>query len=171
MEPFLGQIMLWSVPFEPRGWAFCDGRLLPINQYQALYALLGNRYGGSMSSNNFALPDLRGKTPRGWQAPEQLGASGGAETVTLVAANLPPHSHSLNAYTEQGNHSDPTNRLLANTNYGTTIDNDYAPSGAMVQLAAGAVTGGGNGAAVSVMQPSLGVNYIIALQGIFPSRA
>ncbi len=159
-EPFLGQLMPFAGNFAPSGWALCEGQLLSISQYTALFSILGTTYGGNGTSN-FALPDLRGRVPIGFgQGPGlslyDLGEEGGAETITEV----PDHDHAITA-----------NAGLATTD---------APSGAVVagggSYAAGtdgtllAPTGGAGVASVSVMNPYLVVNWVIALEGIFPSR-
>jgi microcystin-dependent protein len=166
MEPFIGQVMLFAGMQPPRGWAFCQGQLLPINQNQALFSLLGTQYGGD-GRVNFGLPDLRDKTIRGITN-EQLGTKGGAASVTLTTAQMPAHNHSLNAYKEPGTLNIASGNLIADT--GAT-DKDYASAGTLVQMNPAAIAPAGSGQPVSVMQPYLGVNYIIALQGIFPSRA
>jgi microcystin-dependent protein len=166
MDSFIGQVMLFAGMQAPRGWAFCDGRVMPIAQNQALFALLGTQYGGD-GRTNFQLPDLRDQTVRGITN-EQVGTKGGAATVTLTAAQLPPHNHSFNAFKEPGTSNIANGSLIADTGTG---DNDYASTGTVVAMNPAAIANAGGGQPVSVMQPYLGVNYIIALQGIFPSRS
>ena len=171
MEPFLGQIILFAGNFAPRGWAFCQGQLLPIAQNTALFSLLGTTYGGNGSST-FGLPDLRGRVPVGFgQGPGlinvQLGEAAGQSATTLQTTNLPAHTHTLSAVSETGNAGSPANAFLAATG---AIDPEYRTSGTPVAMAAGAVGTVGGSQPFSNMPPYLGMNYIIALQGIFPSR-
>lgn len=173
-EVFIGQVMSTAFNFPPRGFALCNGQLLPINQNQALFSLLGTMYGGD-GITSFALPDLRGRTPLGaggsvdpaWQ-PQQhpVGQPGGTESVTLTTTSLPSHNHQLNAVTAPGAARNPANSL-----YGTTTSAIYAQaSGAQVVLDATTVGKSGGGNAHQNMQPFQVINYCIALTGIFPSR-
>jgi len=169
-EPFIAQITMFGGNFAPRGWAYCDGQLLPINQYQALFSLLGTTYGGD-GRTTFALPDLRGRVAihpgRGpGLTVRTLGQKGGAETHTLTAAQMPAHTHGLQASDTRGNSSDPTNHVNA-VKSRTNIYSDAAPN---VSMSTQAVANTGGGQAHNNMQPFLGINHIIALQGIFPSR-
>jgi microcystin-dependent protein len=170
-EPFLGQITMFAGTFAPRGWAFCDGRLLPINSHQAVYSLLGTYYGGD-GRTTFALPDLRGRTPRGSEgnsagpglrAVEQ-GEKGGATGTTLTAANLPPHHHTQTVSKDEGDTETPG--IPAKSG-----ENTYRPTSAAGKLKNGALTTrtGGN-EPLDHLNPYLGLNYIIALIGRFPSR-
>lgn len=165
MEPFLGQIMLVGFNFAPRGWALCDGQLLPINQNTALFSLLGTQFGGN-GTTTFGLPDLRGRVPlHQGQGPglsrRIVGEIGGQETVTLSNNNLPPHTHSLlGAAAEQ-----TTDRPSATVS--PAIGNSYGlPSGAPQQTGVS-----GAGQPFSTASPFLTMNYIIALEGIYPSRS
>jgi microcystin-dependent protein len=179
-EFFIGQIMMAGFNFAPRYWALCNGQLLPINQNQALFSLLGTQYGGN-GTTNFALPDLRSRTPIGyassvdpsWQPPAvQIGQASGSEAVTLLASNLPAHSHSVNASTGNGDNRSPASRLFAtSTNAGTPPPSLYAPStGALVPLSAQTVASAGGNQPHPNLQPYTTINFCIALQGIFPSR-
>lgn len=173
MEPFIAEIKLFAGNFAPLGWAFCEGQLLPINQNQALFSLLGTNYGGD-GRTTFALPDLRGRVsvhPGAGPGLSQyrLGEKGGAETITLTAQQMPAHSHSLNANTENGDTSDTPGSSLADTR---GRDNDYMKSGAVnTAMSASSIGSAGDGQAHENRQPYLAINYIIALQGIFPSRS
>lgn len=171
---FLGQIMPTAFAFAPRGFAMCNGQMLPISQNQALFSLLGTQYGGDGRST-FALPDLRGRTPTGaglsadpsWQPPASSpGDMGGAESVALTPSSLPPHDHQL-----QGTAADGTVRRPTNALYGKNASNLYAPaSGNRVPLDATTVAASGDSAPHENMQPFQVVNFCIALSGIFPSR-
>jgi microcystin-dependent protein len=167
-EPFLAEIRLFSGNFEPRGWAFCNGQLLSIAQNTALFALLGTTYGGN-GTTTFALPDLRGRAALGaGQGPgladRQLGQQGGSEKLT--AAQIPAHNHTLQAMATAGTSSDPSLKLPARSR----TANYASASASTVPMAATAITGGGSANPAEAMPPYLVLNYIIALQGIFPSR-
>ncbi|WP_255069273.1 phage tail protein [Lacihabitans sp. LS3-19] len=173
MEPLIAEIKLFGGNFAPRGWAYCDGALLPISQYSALFSILGTMYGGD-GRTTFALPDLRGRVPVGpRQGPGlsdyQEGQRGGTETNSLTTSNLPAHTHSMNASNDTASVGSPASNSLGTAARGGTVL-PYAP-GAANQVAMGSTTGsvGGN-IPVNNMQPYLALNYIIALVGIFPSR-
>lgn len=171
MEPFLGQIMIVGFNFAPRGWATCEGQILSIAQNTALFALLGTMYGGN-GQTTFALPDLRGRVAVGQgQGPGlssyQIGQVGGVETVTLTTGQIPAHNHNLRAVSEAGDVAAPANAFLAATG---TFDPEYRASGTQVSMAAAAISQAGGSQPHENRQPYLGVNYVIALQGIFPSR-
>jgi microcystin-dependent protein len=169
-EPFLGEIRLVGFNFEPRGWAFCNGQLLSIAQNTALFALLGTTYGGN-GQTTFALPDLRGRAPiHMGQGPgltnRRIGEVGGSENVTLTANQLPAHNHNLNALAVPAASGDPTQRLLAQSRGSV-----YAPpSETPVVMSQQAIGFAGGSQPHENMQPYLVMNYIIALEGIFPSR-
>jgi len=171
VETFLGEIRMFAGNFAPKGWAFCQGQLLLIAQNQALFALLGTTYGGD-GRTTFALPDLRGRAPIGFgQGPglsyKDLGQQFGTETVTLTTAQMPAHSHTVNAVTSEGNQNLPTNSLPANTK---TLDKEYSDAASNTTMKSGMIGITGSSQPVNISQPSLGVNFIIALQGIYPSR-
>lgn len=171
VEVFLGEIRMFAGNFAPTGWAFCQGQLLPIAQNTALFSLLGTTYGGD-GRTTFALPDLRGRVPVGFgQGPglsyKDLGQQFGTETVTLTTAQMPAHSHTVNAVTSEGNQNLPTNSLPANTK---TLDKEYSDAASNTTMKSGMIGITGSSQPVNISQPSLGVNFIIALQGIFPSR-
>lgn len=185
MDPFLGQITIFAGNFAPRGWAFCDGQILQISQYTALFSLLGTTYGGD-GRTTFGLPDLRGRVAAHegsgpGLSPLKLGEKGGNENTTLNVGNLPPHSHTatvdnklvVNASADAQNTDDPAGGALAAGDF-------YRENAAAVNqaLAAGTVGGTltvtnantGSGTAFSNRPPFLGLNYLIALVGTYPSR-
>ena len=176
MDSFLGQITLFAGNFPPRFWAFCNGQLLPIAQNQALFSILGTTYGGN-GVVTFALPDLRGRVPiSAGQGPGLtdylLGQSGGQENVTLLSSNIPSHTHAatLNATAGAANTLSPGGAVLAVGAQG----NAYATgSPALTAMSASAATVGNSGGNQPHpnMQPYLALNFIIALQGIFPARS
>lgn len=172
-DPFLGELRTVAFQFVPRGWAACNGQILPIAQNQALFSLLGTTYGGN-GINTFALPDLRGcmgvgqgSVPFGGSV--FIGESGGQEAVTLNAQQVPPHSHTLNAIADLANSGVPDGALPAARPRGG-IAMFAAGGSANTTMAPAAVANGGGGQAHNNMQPSLVLNTIIALQGIFPSH-
>ena len=170
-EPFLAEVRIVGFNFAPRGWAFCDGQILPINQNQSLYSLLGTTYGGD-GRTSFALPDMRGRTPMhvgrsnggGFHTE---GQKSGEETHTLSGAEMPQHDHVLQASATAGNTPIPGGNVLADTP--GQIYRDYN-AGTAVSLVSGTVANVGGGQAHDNMQPYLAVNFCIALQGLFPSR-
>lgn len=180
MEPFLGQVMLFGGNFAPRGWAFCHGQLLPIAQNTALFSLLGTIYGGD-GRTTFALPDLRGRAAVGAGSGPGLsdvreGQKGGRESVTLSVINLPSHNHS--AIMKTGPDTTTTdvstgNRLAHEARAGQDTFPIYTSEAGTDSMAADAIQVGntGNNQPFSIQNPSLGLNYIIALQGVFPSRS
>ena len=171
-EPFLGEIRIFAGNFAPRGWAFCQGQLLAISQNTALFSLLGTTYGGN-GQTTFALPDLRGRSPVHWGSgpglpPVSLGEQGGSETVTLIASQMPAHSHAVRASSELANAIAVDNGLPgAKVRGGLDI---YTASGSPVALAAGTVSNTGATQPHSNLQPALALSLIIAVEGIFPSR-
>jgi microcystin-dependent protein len=162
-EPFMSEIRLMSFVFAPKGWALCNGQLLPISQNQALFSLLGTTFGGD-GQVNFALPDLRGRTPIHVGSGHTLGARGGEQAHTVSIAELPTHTHVVNASSTTGNTPVPTGDLLADT-----PSQVYAPPAKLVALHSGSVTNTGGSQAHLNMQPFLTLSFCIALQGIFPS--
>ena len=179
-EFFIGQIMMAGFNFAPRFWALSNGQLLPIAQNQALFSLLGTQYGGN-GTTNFALPDLRSRTPIGyassvdpsWQPPSvQIGQASGVENVTLLSTNLPAHSHSMNAVSTAGNNRSASGRLFATSTASTgTPPNIYAAStGPLVPLNPATVAPSGGNQPHPNLQPYSVINFCIALSGIFPSR-
>ena len=166
-EPFLSEIRLFSFVFAPKGWALCNGQLLPINQNQALFSLLGTTYGGD-GRVNFALPDLRGRLPMHVGSGHTLGENGGEQAHTITASELPTHAHVLNVTTAAASAAVLTGARLAEV--ASTFGSAYA-SGAddLVALAPQSISNVGGSQAHLNMQPFLTLSYAIALQGIFPS--
>ena len=162
-EPFLSEIRVFSFSFAPRGWAQCNGQLLPINQNQALFSLLGTVYGGN-GQTNFALPDLRGRVPIHEGAGHDLGERAGEQAHTLSISEIPTHTHVANASSATGNQAFASGALLAATL------NLYGAANNLTALKSGSVANIGGSQAHETMQPYLGLNFCIALQGIFPSQ-
>jgi len=172
MDPFIGEIKLFAGNFAPRAWAFCDGQLLPISQNSALFSILGTTYGGD-GRTTFALPDLRGRVPLGPRQGAGLssyreGQQGGQEHVTLTTSEIPSHSHSLKADVNPGTTNVPTNHVLANT---AAFDNEYSTATPNTNMNSAAIGNTGGNQSHENRQPFLALNYIIALQGVFPSRS
>lgn len=162
-EPFLSEIRMMSFDFAPKGWALCNGQLLPINQNQALFSLLGTTFGGD-GMVNFALPDLRARTPIHAGSGHTLGERGGEQAHTLSIAELPTHTHAVSASSSAGNTVVATNAILA-----ATPAQIYADANNLTMLHSGSVVNVGGSQAHLNMQPYLTLNFCIALQGIFPS--
>lgn len=163
-EPFIGEIRAFSFAFAPRGWAFCDGHLMAINQNQALFALLGTMYGGD-GRVNFALPDLRGRMPLHIGAGFTQGQAGGEEAHTLTINELPPHTHVPQGSTSDANSGTPVGGVWA-----AQAANPYS-GGANVTMNATACGPAGGSQPHPNLAPFLTLNFCIALQGIFPSRS
>ncbi|ARP62756.1 phage tail protein [Mesorhizobium sp. WSM1497] len=161
-EPFISEIRIMSFIFAPKGWALCNGQLLPINQNQALFSLLGTTFGGD-GRVNFALPDYRGRVPIHVGGGHTLGERGGEQVHTLSIAELPFHSHVEQATTASADVPVPTGNLLA------TVANTYTPPGNVTAMDPGTLASVGNNQAHLNMQPFLTLSFCIALQGIFPS--
>lgn len=170
-EPFIGQIMITPYNFAPKGFAQCNGQTLPINQNQALFALLGTTYGGN-GQTTFMLPDLRSRTPVGMgRSPAgsdyTIGQASGAENVTLLDNQLPPHVHSANYSSADASARSPANGL-----FGHSTTSLYAQAGGpQVPLNSASVATAGGSAPHSNLQPYTVLNFCIALAGIFPSRS
>ena len=163
-EPFLSEIRIMSFVFAPKGWALCNGQLLPINQNQALFSLLGTTFGGD-GRVNFALPDLRARVPIHVGGGHTLGERGGEQAHTLSIAELPEHVHPMNASSSPGNDAVPTAHLL-----GSPLNLTYRPPGSgLTSLTPATVTNIGGSQAHLNRQPFLTLSFCIALQGIFPS--
>jgi microcystin-dependent protein len=167
-EPFLAEIRIVGFNFAPRGWAFCDGQILPINQNQSLYSLLGTNYGGD-GRTSFALPDMRSRTPIHVGDGHTLAQKSGAETVALTAAEIAAHTHTVKADSAVGDNRVATGGLLASE---MLPDLPYRnPEAAtMTALRSGTVTNAGGGQAHNNMQPYIALAFCIALRGLFPSR-
>jgi microcystin-dependent protein len=161
-EPFLSEIKIVSFNFPPKGWALCNGQLLPINQNQALFALLGTTYGGN-GQTNFALPNLRGRVPIHFGAAHSLGEAAGSTSVTVNIQQLPTHTHFVMASQSTGDTPSPT--ILANT-----PTNIYEPPANLTTLNPANVSSVGGSQPHNNMMPYLTLNFVIALQGIFPSQ-
>ncbi|MDP9193278.1 MAG: tail fiber protein [Acidobacteriota bacterium] len=162
-EPFLSEIRIMSFVFAPKGWALSNGQLLPINQNQALFSLLGTTFGGD-GRVNFALPDLRGRTPIHVGSGHTLGERGGEPAHTLSIAELPTHTHVMNSTNDNATTNVPTGALL-----GRSTNFFYDAAANLTSLNAAAVTNVGGSQAHLNMQPFLTLSFCIALQGIFPS--
>jgi microcystin-dependent protein len=167
-EPFLSEIRIASFNFAPKGWANCDGQLLPINQNQALFSLLGTTYGGN-GTTNFALPDFRARVPMHVGNGHTLGERGGEASHTLTQSEMPQHTHVLNASQTDANSPQPASpapNILARS-----VNNFYGPPDANLSpLVPGTVSNVGGSQPHENRQPFLVLGFIIALQGIFPSR-
>jgi len=174
-DPFIGQILLVGFNFAPVGWHICDGTLLPISQYAALFSLLGTSYGGN-GTTNFALPDLRSRVPIGigqgvGLSTYVIGQQAGVENVTLLANQMPAHNHNINATASGGGVASPANAFLAETADPRSVYNTYSASqSSPATLNPGSLSTSGGNQPHTNIQPVLAMNYIIALQGIFPSR-
>ena len=161
-EPFLSEIRVMSFGFAPKGWAQCNGQLLPINQNQALFSLLGTTFGGD-GRVNFALPNLQGRTPIHVGGGHTLGERGGEQAHTVSQAELPTHTHVFS-----GSQTNANGPLPANTMFGTS-NNMYAAATNLVSINPGTITNAGGSQAHLNMQPYITLCFCIALQGIFPS--
>ena len=163
-EPFLGEIRIVSFDFPPKGWAECNGQFLPINQNQALFSLLGTMYGGN-GQTTFALPNFQGRVPMHVGSGFIQGQAFGESAHTITSAEMPAHTHFVSGSGTQGANATPTNNLLART-----TDNVYQTPQSLTALNAASVTNVGGSQAHTNQQPYLVLNFIVALQGIFPSR-
>jgi microcystin-dependent protein len=152
-----------SFVFAPKGWALCNGQLLPINQNQGLFSLLGTTFGGD-GRVNFALPDLRGRTPIHVGSGHTLGERGGEQAHTLSIAELPEHTHVVNASSQPGNGVVPTGAVL-----GSPLNLSYTVPSSLTSLNPASIANVGGSQAHLNMQPFLTLSFCIALQGIFPS--
>jgi len=177
-EYYIGQIMMTGFGFAQRGFALCNGQLLPIQQNTALFSLLGVQFGGN-GTTNFQLPNLQGRTPAGggasadpgWQpSPYVIGEVGGVESVTLTGTQLPMHTHSVGATTSTGNSKIPTNSLLGTSN-NTAIPVFVAGGTNTVPLYPATISMTGGSGPHNNMQPFRVINFNIALTGIYPSRS
>ncbi len=164
-EPFLSEIRIMSFVFAPKGWALCNGQLLPINQNQALFSLLGTTFGGD-GRVNFALPDLRARVPIHVGSGHTLGERGGEQAHTVSISELPTHTHIANGSSKNASLDVPLNNVPAVT----SINAYGSPGGVgLVAMGASSLTNTGGSQAHLNMQPFLTLNFCIALQGIFPS--
>jgi microcystin-dependent protein len=171
-DPFVAEIRIFPFNFAPRGWAWCDGQLLPLSQNTALFSLLGTTYGGNGMSN-FALPDLQGRSPmQPGQGPglslHDLGETGGSDTVTLLESEIPAHSHNVRGVNEEANSNVPSSTsALANSARGNVYVNQSSLNAAM---SPSALAPAGGYQPHNNMMPYLTFYFNIALQGIFPPR-
>lgn len=170
MDPFVAEIRIFPFNFAPRGWAWCDGQLLPISQNTALFSLLGTTYGGDGKSN-FALPDLQGSAPlHPGQGPGlslyDLGQMGGSETVSLLESEIPSHSHGLQCQSAPADASTPQGYTIARVTGATP----YIPSGSQVTMAPEALAPAGGDQPHNNLMPYLTFYFCIAMQGVFPAR-
>lgn len=161
--PFLSEIKIVSFGFAPKGWAFCNGQLLPINQNQALFSLLGTTYGGD-GQTNFALPNLQSRVPIHTGSGHTLGELGGEQAHTLSISEIPTHTHTLQASSTNGNAAVPTGNVLG------AVSNAYGSAQNLTSMSPSAVGTLGGSQAHQNMMPFLTLNFCIALQGIFPSQ-
>ncbi|HEX7832763.1 MAG TPA: tail fiber protein [Thermoanaerobaculia bacterium] len=169
-DPFVAEIRIFPFNFAPKGWAWCDGQLLPLSQNTALFSLLGTTYGGNGKSN-FALPDLQGRAPmHPGQGPglslHDLGETGGSETVTLLESEIPAHSHQLKVSLNPADSPNPAGAYAA----GPNNDNIYAPAAALTFMAPESLAPAGGDQPHNNLQPYLTFYFCIALQGVFPPR-
>ena len=170
-DPFVAEIRIFPFNFAPKGWAFCDGQILPLSQNTALFSLLGTTYGGDGKSN-FALPDMQGNAPmHPGQGPglslHDLGETGGSETVTLLESEIPAHSHSWMASTQVAEDRTPEGEVFAKASGGSLYTLNTS---GLAQMAVQAVSPIGGDQPHNNMQPYLTLNFCIALQGVFPPR-
>ncbi|HYW07280.1 MAG TPA: tail fiber protein [Longimicrobium sp.] len=169
-DPFVAEIRIFPFNFAPKGWAWCDGQLLPISQNTALFSLLGTTYGGDGKSN-FALPDLQGRAPmHPGQGPglslHDLGETGGSQTVTLLESEIPAHSHALLGQVNPANSKSPGGNVLARTVGGFS----YAAPGTQVAMSPAMIAPVGGDLPHNNMMPYLTFYFNIALQGVYPAR-
>jgi microcystin-dependent protein len=174
MDPFVAEIRIYPFNFAPKGWAFCDGQLLPLSQNTALFSLLGTTYGGDGKSN-FALPDMQGNAPmHPGQGPglslHDLGETGGSQTVSLLESEIPSHSHSVMASTSTANRTGPVGNSFARTASGATPYIAGSPTPPLVSMNPNMLTPAGGDQPHNNMQPYLTLNFCIALQGVYPPR-
>jgi microcystin-dependent protein len=162
-EPFLSEIRMMSFVFPPKGWSLCDGQLLPINQNQALFSLLGTTFGGN-GQTTFGLPDLRGRIPIHVGQGHVLGERAGEQAHTLTISEMPTHVHLAQASPTDGD------QVIATGNYLAPVNQLYGSPANLTTLAAGEISNVGGSQAHLNMQPYLTINFCIALQGIFPSQ-
>jgi microcystin-dependent protein len=172
-DPFVAEIRIFPFNFAPKGWAFCDGQILPLSQNTALFSLLGTNYGGDGKSN-FALPNLQGSAPMFWgQGPglslHDLGETGGSDTVSLLESEIPSHSHGLQASTEDANHNEPAPaHWLGHSVDGLAYQSDTTTH--RVSLSGNSLAPAGGDQPHNNLMPYLTLNFCIALQGVYPPR-
>ena len=172
-DPFVAEIRIFPFNFAPKGWAFCDGQLLPLSQNTALFSLLGTTYGGNGKSN-FALPDMQGNAPmHPGQGPglslHDLGETGGSQTVTLLESEIPSHPHTMQGSSDPADNNAPAGRMLA-ASVGRGNNLYITTNSPLVMLNPSALTPAGGDQPHNNMQPFLTLSFCIALQGVFPPR-
>ena len=167
-DPYISEIRMMSFNFPPKGWAFCNGQLLPIAQNQALFSLLGTTYGGD-GRVTFGLPDLRGRVPISMGAGHTLGERSGEEAHALSTNEMPTHIHTLSGSSLEGNSPNPNFSNVGNV-LAQDPGNAYGPPNNLTNLKPGSIANVGGGQAHLNMQPFLTLNFSIAVQGIFPSQ-
>lgn len=167
MEPYLSQIYLFGFNYPPKGWAACDGQLIPISQNSALFALIGDAFGGD-GRTDFGLPDMRGRTPFciGGPTNPYMGIRGGTETVVITPSAMPTHTHTVLANTTEATTNEPSGKVLAQSPAGKEFYN----LNSNVPMSNAAVTASGSTEAHDNLQPSLVINFCMAISGAFPSR-
>ncbi|WP_033919724.1 phage tail protein [Sphingomonas sp. 37zxx] len=166
-DPFLGEIKLFAFGRIPRGYLACRGQLLPVAQYQALFTLIGTTYGGDGRST-FKLPDLQSRAPIGLGSSLPWGLVGGVEQVTLLPQHLPAHAHAMTAVDTQGNRRAPQGNHFASDS--SVVVDFFGPAQALVPIDGATLEPAGGGLPHSNIQPSLAVNFCIAIQGLYPTR-
>lgn len=169
MDPFLGEIRINSFPFAPKGWAKCDGAILPVNQNTALFSLLGGAFGGN-GSTTFGLPDFRGRSLMGISGSNVWGSAAGTETVALTAATIPAHSHMAKATTDDGNQPTPSSGIFAASPAADNFPLYGTAATGLTAIAPTTISSAGAGVPHPNMQPFLVLNFCVALAGIYPSR-
>ena len=180
MDPTLAEIKLFGGNFAPTSWAFCNGQLMAIAEYTALFALIGTTYGGD-GQETFALPDLRGRVAVGTGQGNglsnvELGQVWGSESITLTTGNMPAHSHTGNLELRVNASTNTGNNTGANSYWAASTSKPYDSAAGNVSMAPNAVqlmalsNNTGNGQSINNMQPYLALNYLIAIEGVFPSR-
>jgi len=171
VDPFVAEIRIFPFNFAPKGWAFCDGQILPLSQNTALFSLLGTTYGGDGKSN-FALPNMQGNAPmHPGQGPglslHDLGETGGSDTVSLLESEIPSHSHTLRVWpSDPADHFGPAGNTLARSNNGQA----WGAASSLVAFGGNAIAPAGGDQPHNNMQPYLTLNFCIALQGVYPPR-
>lgn len=171
MDPFVAEIRIMANNFAPVGWAFCNGQILPISQNTALFSLLGTTYGGNGTST-FALPNMQGSAPmHPGQGPglslRDLGETGGSSTVTLLTSEIPSHTHTLMSINDVGDSNQPANNGIARSTGAAIYSTTAAP---LVQMGAQSLALAGSSLPHNNLQPLLTLNFVIALQGVYPPR-